>query len=179
MARKEPVAERNLDGYGAPVIPWAKVRDQLDSGLTQAPGTGGPRRHTFWLATTNPDGSPHVMPLGVLWIDGVLYFTSGPGTHKSRNLAQNPHCVVSVATEPFDLVIEGDAVKVTDEPKLKRIAEAYSRQGWSPTVRDGALYAEYSAPSAGPPPWHVYEVMPRTIYALGTAEPYGATRFRF
>jgi len=46
-------------------------------------------------------------------------------------------------------------------------------------VRDGALYAEFSAPSAGPPPWHVYEVTPTTVFALGTAEPYGATRFRF
>lgn len=179
MARREPVAERNLDGYGVAPIAWAKVRDRLDQGFTQPPGTGGPRRHTFWLSTVNPDGSPHVMPLGVLWVDGVFYFNSGPRTRKSQNLARNPHCVLSVATEPFDLVIEGDAVKVTDETKLERIAEAYSRVGWSPTVRDGALYAEYSAPSAGPPPWYVYEVTPVTVYALGTAEPYGATRFRF
>jgi len=46
-------------------------------------------------------------------------------------------------------------------------------------VRDGALYADYSAPSAGPPPWDVYEVRPETVFALGTAEPYGATRWRF
>ena len=179
MAIKPPTTERNLDGYGAPAIAWNRVRDQLHKGFTQGPGTGGPNRHTVWLSTVNPDGSPHVMPLGALWIDGAFYFTSGPGTRKSQNLARNPHCVLSVATEPFDLVIEGDAVKVTDEAKLKRLAEAYSRQGWSPTVRDGAFYAEYSAPSAGPPPWYVYEVTPVTVYALGTAEPYGATRFRF
>lgn len=46
-------------------------------------------------------------------------------------------------------------------------------------MRDGAFYAEYSAPSAGPPPWYLYRVTPATVYALGTAEPYGATRFRF
>ena len=119
------------------------------------------------------------MPLGVLWMDGALHFTSGAGTRKSKNLARNPHCNLTVATDQFDLVVEGDAVKVTDEAKLKRIAEAYSRQGWKPTVRDGALYAEYSAPSAGPPPWDVYEVRPAAVFALGTAEPYGATRFRF
>lgn len=45
--------------------------------------------------------------------------------------------------------------------------------------RDGALHAEFSAPSAGPPPWYVYEATPTTTYAFGTAEPYGATRFRF
>jgi hypothetical protein len=42
-----------------------------------------------------------------------------------------------------------------------------------------SLTAEYSAPSAGPPPWDVYQVTPQTVYALGTAEPYGATKFQF
>jgi hypothetical protein len=46
-------------------------------------------------------------------------------------------------------------------------------------VRDRALHAEYSAPAAGPPPWDVYKVTPKTVYALGAAEPFGATRFRF
>lgn len=50
---------------------------------------------------------------------------------------------------------------------------------WLATVPDGALYAEFSAPSAGPPPWDVYEVTPATVFALGTVEPYGATRWRF
>jgi hypothetical protein len=39
------------------------------------------------------------------------------------------------------------------------------------------LTAEYSAPSAGPPPWNVYRIVPSTVFALGTAEPYGAARF--
>lgn len=179
MARTEPAAQRNLDGYGAPLIPWPRVRDRLAQGFTQPPGTGGPRRHTFWLATVNPDNSPHVMPLGVLWIDGWFYFTSGPGTRKSKNLARNPRCALTVASDLFDLVIEGEAARVTEQSKLKRLAEAFAGQGWKPTVRDGAFYAEYSAPSAGPPPWYVYEVSPATVYALGTAEPFGATRFTF
>jgi hypothetical protein len=179
MAVKEPVAEQNLDGYGAPIIPWAKVEQRLDQGITQAPETGGPARHSCWLATVRPDGRPHVMPLGVLWVDGRLYFNAGPGTRKARNLAGDPRCVISVATEPFDIVVEGEAARVTDDTKLQRIAEAFAAEGWEPTVRDGALYAEYSAPAAGPPPWHVYEMTPATVFALGTAEPYGATRWRF
>lgn len=179
MVALQPTAERNLDGYGAPLIAWTRVRERLDQGFTQAPGTGGPSRHTCWLATVRPDGRPHVMPLGALWLDGAFYFTSGPGTRKAKNLARNPHCTLTVAANEFDLVVEGDALKVRDEAKLKRIAEAYARQGWKPTVRDGAFYAEYSAPSDGPPPWDVYEVRPTTVFALGTAEPYGATRFRF
>jgi hypothetical protein len=179
MAVNEPMAEQNLDGYGAPPILWARVRERLDQGFTQAPESGGPDRHTCWLATMRPDGRPHVMPLGVLWVDGRFYFNAGPGTRKARNLDANPECVITVATQPFDLVVEGEAAKVTDQAKLERIAQAYASEGWEATVRDGALYAEYSAPSAGPPPWHVYEMTPRTVFALGTAEPYGATRFRF
>jgi len=179
IATKEPVAERNLSGYGAPPIPWTKVRQRLDQGLTQAPGTGGPNRHTCWLATVGADGRPHVMPLGVLWIDGAFCFNSGAGTRKAKDLARKPHCVLTVATQDFDLVVEGDALRVTDAARLQRVVEAYRLQGWQPTVRDGALYAEYSAPSAGPPPWDVYEVTPKKVFALGTAEPYGATRWRF
>jgi hypothetical protein len=42
-----------------------------------------------------------------------------------------------------------------------------------------ALTAEFSAPSAGPPPWHVYRLTPRTATALGTVGPGGAMRWRF
>ncbi len=179
MTTDKPVSERNLDGYDAPPIPWTKVRGRLDQGWTQAPGTDGPDRHTSWLATTNPDGSPHVMPLGVPWVDGALYFNAGPGPRKAKNIAVDARCVITVATHPFDIVVEGEAVKVTDGPKLQRIADAYTAEGWEPTVRDGALYAEFSAPAAGPPPWDVYQVTPKTVFALGMAEPFGATRFRF
>lgn len=179
MAAKEPVTERNLDGDGARLIPWASVRERLEQGLSQGPGSGGPRRHTCWLATVRPEGRPHVMPVGVIWLDGAWYFTAGARTRKAKNLARDPHCVITVATDRFDLVVEGEAVRVTDDAKLRRIAELYTSQGWQVTVRDGALDAEYSPPSAGPPPWDVYEVTPATVFALGTAEPYGATRWRF
>jgi pyridoxamine 5'-phosphate oxidase-like protein len=119
------------------------------------------------------------MPLGLLYVDGAFYFNAGPKTRKARNLAQNPNCVVTIATHDFDLVVEGAAMKVRDGAKLKRIAGAYAKQGWKPTVVDGALTARYSAPSAGPPPWDVYEVTPETIFAMGTTDPPGATRWRF
>ena len=53
-------------------------------------------------------------------------------------------------------------------------------EGW-PAEPDGtgtALTAEFSAPSAGPPPWRVYEVTVRSAVALQTEEPGGATRWR-
>jgi nitroimidazol reductase NimA-like FMN-containing flavoprotein (pyridoxamine 5'-phosphate oxidase superfamily) len=172
------ITENNLDGYGAPTIEWARVKAVLDGQLTQAPGSGGPQRHTTWLTTINPDGSPHVMPLGVVQHGGSWYFTSGPATRKSRNLSREPRCVVSVATDPFDLVIEGTAERVTDPDELSAVAEAYARGGWPAEVAGDALTAEYSAPSAGPAPWHVYCVKPSTVFALGTSEPFGATKFQ-
>ena len=172
-----PITARNLDGYGAPTIEWDRVRHALDSELTQGPGTGGPGRHTTWLTTTNPDGSPHVRPLGAIRVDATWYFTSGPDTRKSRNIARDPRCAVSVATDPFDLIIEGRAERVADTAELERVAAAYAAQGWPARVAGDALTAEFSAPSAGPPPWHVYRVVPSRVFAMGTAEPYGATRF--
>ena len=44
-----PATDRNLDGYGTPVIEWSRVQQRLDQGISQAPGTGGPSRHTPWL----------------------------------------------------------------------------------------------------------------------------------
>jgi hypothetical protein len=177
MPTDEPTTARNLDGYGTPAIDWSRVEEALYAQPTQGPGTGGPGRHTHWLTTTNRDGSPHVRPLGVLSVDGVWYFTSGPGTRKSRNIARDPRCAVAVATHPFDLVVEGTAERVLDAGLLEQVAAAYAAQGWPAGATDDGLTAEYSAPSAGPPPWHLYRVVASRVFALGTAEPYGATRF--
>jgi hypothetical protein len=172
------ITHRNLDGYGAPPIEWDRVKAVLDGELTQAPGTGGPQRHTVWLTTINPDGSPHVMPVGMTRDNGSWYFTSGPATRKSRNLARDPRCVVSVATEPFDLVIEGVARRITPAGELRSVADSFVKGGWPCEVAGDALTAEYSAQSAGPAPWHVYRIEPATVFALGTSEPYGATKFQ-
>lgn len=177
MGTDQPISQRNLDGYGTPPIEWSRVSEVLDSELTQAPGTGGPGRHTTWLTTTNPDGTPHVVPLGALPVDGVWYFTSGPSTRKSKNLDRDPRCVISVATDPFDLVMEGRGERVTDRDVLERVVTVFNAGGWPARVEDDAFTAEFSAPSAGPPPWYLYRFSPRTVFAFGTAEPYGATRF--
>ncbi len=60
-------------------------------------------------------------------------------------------------------------MKVTDGPKLQRIADVCAAEGWEPTVRDGAVYAEFSAP-AGPPVGRV-RGHAKTVFALGTADP--------
>jgi hypothetical protein len=112
-------------------------------------------------------------------VGDAVYFTSGPGTQKSRNLAANANCAVSVSLPDLDLVVEGTAVKVTDAATLEDLAKRYAAQGWPASATDGAITAAFSAPSAGPPPWDLYVVRPTTAYGVATAKPFGATRWRF
>src|SRR3981081_2391611 len=102
------------DLYGAPLVNCDRIQARLDEGLSQAPGTGGPNRHTCWLATINPDGSPHVTGVGALWHEDSFWFESGPRTRQGRNQARDPRCTLSVATHAFDLVVEGAAHEVTE-----------------------------------------------------------------
>jgi len=164
------VEVKNLDIYGSEPLEWSRTVPQLED-------TSGHR--TCWLATTDPDGRAHIAGVGALWVGDTFYFTSSPRARKSRNLAREPRCAISVALADMDLVVEGTATKVTDEATLNDLAERYAAQGWPARADNGALTAEYSAPSAGPAPWDLYEMRPSEAYGVATAEPYGATRWRF
>ena len=61
------------------------------------------------------------------------------------------------------------------------MAEVWAAEGWPARVDDTgtALTAEFSAPSAGPPPWHVYRLTIDRATALETVEPGGATSWTF
>src|SRR5881398_798071 len=102
------------DLYHSPLLDWPAIEARLRAGLSQAPGTGGPDRHTCWLTTLNPDGGPHVTGIGAIWAEGSFWFETGRTTRKGRNLARDPRCAIAVATHDFDLVVEGDAELVTD-----------------------------------------------------------------
>lgn len=162
--------QKNLDIYGSNPIPWSRM-------LTQLEARDG--HSTCWLATTAPDGRPQIAGVGGQWVDGKMDFTSGSDTRKSRNLSHNPACAVSMSLPDVDLVIEGTAAIVTDASTLALLAERYASQGWPASVADGAFMAPYSAPSAGPPPWHLYAITPVSAVAVATREPNGATRWRF
>jgi general stress protein 26 len=166
------VKQKNLaELYDLDPIPWSVALAALEAQQ--------PEQRTPFLATTRRDGRPHVAGVGALWDSGKVYFTSGAGTRKSRNLADNPNCSLALTLKGIDLVIEGKAVKVTDEATLQRLAKHYGDQGWPARVDDGAFTYDYNAPSAGPPPWNLYEVTPVTVYGVRTVEPGGATRWRF
>lgn len=162
---------KNLDIYGCDPIPWSRARDALG-----APhGTGV----TFFIGTVRPEGMPHAAGLGAVWADDTLWFVTGPRTRKARNLAVNPACTISARLPGIDVVLEGTAERVTDADALERLASQYRESGWPAQVEGDAFTAPYSAPSAGPPPWHLYRVMLSTAFGVATEEPYGATRWRF
>jgi hypothetical protein len=162
--------QTNLDIYGHGPLPWSRAAAQLAS---------PPQNATHFLSTVRPDGRPHTAGVGALWRDGTFYFVSGAGTRKSRNLAANPNCVISVKLDDLDLVVEGTATRVTDATTLKDVAERYAAQGWPVTVEGDAFTAPDSAPSAGPAPWDLYAFTPTTAFGVATGEPHGATRWRF
>ena len=162
---------KNLaDLYHLDPIPWSVALEALEAAETQS--------QTPFLATTRPDGRPHLAGVGALWDSGSVYFTSGAGTRKSRDIAQNANCSIGWSLKGIDLVIEGTAVKVTDDETLQRLAKRYADQGWPASVKDGAFTAPYMAPSGGPPPWDLYVVQPETVFGVRTVDPGGATRWR-
>ena len=171
MAERTPIETKNLDIYGHAPLPWSRPRDLLAAGTFFG-------RPSF-LGTTRPDGRPHAAGVGALWLDGAIYFTSGPGTRKSRNLAANPACTIAASLETIDIVMEGEAVRVTDAATLEQLAAACRESGWPVQVEGDAFTATYSAPSAGPPPWYLYRFIFHTVIGNATVEPHGATRWRF
>jgi len=166
---------------GASATPWAEAVVRLENA------------EIFWLSTVRPDGRPHVTPLLSVWLNGALHFATGEQERKGLNLAANPHVVLTTGTNAYsegcDLVVEGEAVRVTDEKRLAELAAAWEAKygpEWHFEVRDGAFDSTTAA--AAPPPTEetreagralVFEVAPRTVLGFGRGERFSQTRWRF
>ena len=165
----KPVSVQSLIPAGEPPTAWQRVIEHLEKVPL-----------TYWVATVRPEGIPHVMPILAVWQDGGLYFCAGRNTRKAENLALNPHCVVTVERQPFHLVVEGEAGITRDAVALQHVADAYaSVYGWRVTMREGAFHDAVGAPTAGPPPYDVYEVAATKAFAFGTDEKFTSTRWLF
>ena len=132
----------------------------------------------YWLATVRPDGRPHVTPLIAIWMDDTLYFCTGPDERKARNLADNPHCVITTGCnridEGLDVVVEGAVRELSDSGELNQLAGRYkSKYGWTFSVRGDGLYNEEGGKTV------VYSVTPATAFGFGRGEKYSQTRWRF
>jgi hypothetical protein len=166
---------------GLPEIEWSAVETQLTDLLT-GEDPQSPNRTTFWLTTLNDDGSPHVTSVGALWHAGSYWFQTGDQTHKAKNVARDSRCTISVATKGFDVMVAGEAQRVTDPKTVAEIAALWAKSGWPAEPDDSGtgITAPFNAPTLGPPPWHIYEVKPATATAVGTTEKVpGSTRWTF
>lgn len=170
MAGRNPVTQldaRYSSDEASPTT-WDDARRQLEEA------------QLYWISTVRPDGRPHVTTLISVWTGGVAFICTGPDERKARNLAYNPHCILLTGCnveEGLDVVVEGNAARVTDDTKLQRIAEAFeAKYGrfWHFDVRDGAFY---ESERAGPA-W-VFEIAPSTAFGFGKGEVFSQTRWRF
>jgi nitroimidazol reductase NimA-like FMN-containing flavoprotein (pyridoxamine 5'-phosphate oxidase superfamily) len=171
----EPATEPHgmaISGDGTPPttpLPWSEAQRRLAGA------------QTYWLATTGPSG-PHVRPVLAVWADDALHTTSSPAARKARNLAADERCSFSITADSVDVVLQGRATKVVDADHLQRVADAYdTKYGWPATVSGAAFDAPYGAPTAGPPPYVVYEITPTVVFGFGTDEEHAprSTRWTF
>ena len=169
MILETPVTDLDSDfsSPGATALAWTDAERHL-----QAAGV-------YWLSTVRPEGRPHVAPLLAVWVDGALYFCTGETERKAKNLTTNTQVVITTGSnalaEGLDFVVEGVAVVVSDEAKLRRVADAYVAkygEGWRLPDIDGVL---------------CFEVTPATAFGFGRGDAKGPpplggfsqTRWRF
>lgn len=133
----------------------------------------------FWLTTVRADGRPHVTPLVAVWQDGAVHFCTGADEQKAINLRTNTHVVLTTGCNTWDrgldVVVEGDAVQVTDQPTLTKLAEAWRNKWdgrWQFEARDGAFHHEDSGAAL------VFAVEPTKVLAFGKGT-FSHTRHRF
>jgi len=144
---------------------WASARAVLDDA------------RIAWIATTRRDGRPHVTPVVFVWSDDAPHFCTGPDEQKHKNLDANPSCLLLTGAntyeEGLDVVVEGEAVRVADDARLHRLADAFTDkygEDWRFEVRDGRFHH-----GGGPATVFRIECRKALGFARGTA---GQTRWR-
>lgn len=132
-----------------------------------------------WICTVRADGRPHLTPLVAVWLDGTLYFSTGADEQKAVNLRGNPHVILLTGCnrwdEGLDVVAEGDAIRVTDEALLTRLAQAWAGKWdgqWQFQVSDGRFEHASGGPAL------VFEVRPAKVLAFAKGR-FGQTRHSF
>ena len=105
----------------------------------------------FWISTVRADGRPHVTPLVAVWVDGAIHFCTGFAEQKAINLGASPHVILMTGCNRWDagldVVVEGEAVQVTDDDMLHRLAGVWATKWdgrWQWLVRDGRFHHQGS-----------------------------------
>jgi nitroimidazol reductase NimA-like FMN-containing flavoprotein (pyridoxamine 5'-phosphate oxidase superfamily) len=153
---------------GAEATPWAETEQVLQT----AP--------LFWITTVRRDGRPHVTPLVAVWHEGALHFGTGPGEQKAVNLEANAEVALTTGCNGWerglDVVVEGEAERVTDAARLADLAKAWEEK-WDGQWRYHPV-AEGFAHEGREGIVHVFAVRPTKVLAFGKG-PFSHTRHRF
>ena len=155
---------------------WAQARRALQDA------------EVYWLSTVRPDGRPHVTPLLGVWLNEALHFCTGSTERKAKNLAENSQCVLTTGCndlEGLDLVVEGQAITVTDRSDLRAIADCFeSKYGSHFTSPDGTWSGLGDAIRSADEQVAVsrilvFRVDPTTAFGFGKGTAYSQTRWGF
>ena len=171
MTKKEPVAElhQQFSSDGATATPWAEARRRLE------------KAEVYWLSTVRPDGRPHLTPMVSVWLDGALYFSTGPDERKAKNLVGNPRCILTTGCnrlDGLDLVVEGQAAKVNDLAELSSVADTFeSKYGAHFTAPEGTWFGLGDTIRRNEA--LVFRVGPLTAFGFGKGTPSSQTRWSF
>src|SRR5262245_41807621 len=132
----------------------------------------------FWVTTVRADGRPRVTPLVAVWLDGAIHFCTGAPEQKAVNLRHNPHVILTTGCNQWDrgldVVVEGDAVQITDNDALERLAQAWTTKWdgqWQYEVGDGVFHHKDGAAI-------VFSVKPAKVLAFGKGT-FSQTRYQF
>jgi general stress protein 26 len=162
-----PELDERFSDPGATATPWATTRTVLEEAQLS------------WLVTVRADGRPHVTPLVAVWLDDAVHFATGPGEQKTKNLDGNQHVVMITGSdrwdEGLDVMVEGEARRVTDRATLQRLADAWATKWtgeWTFGVSDqGFTHADDVSDAL------VFAIEPDKILAFGKGT-FSHTRYR-
>lgn len=109
-------------GYGVEqatrYLEWPEVGARLTDSLN------------YWLATTRPDGRPHVVPRWGVWLDDAFWYDGSPETFHVKNLEHNPVCALHLESGTEVTIVEGRSIR--PEPIVgelgERLAAEYGRK---------------------------------------------------
>ena len=137
------------------------------------------RAELYWITTVRADGRPHVTPLIGVYVDGAVHFSTGLEEQKARNLEHARKVALTTGANTWnaglDVVVEGEAVRITDTAKLQELADAIEAkygEVWHFDVAGDAFGGQGSTPGL------VFRIEPDKVLAFAKA-PHGHTSFRF
>ena len=159
--------DKRFSDPSAGPTPWAEAFAVLE------------RAELYWLTTVRADGRPHVTPLIGVAENDAVYFCTGLDEQKRRNLEHHDRVALTTGNSSWasgvDVVVEGTAVRVTDDAALRRLADAReAKYGsvWHWDVADGMFRHSDGGAAA------VFRIEPTKVLAFAK-DPHGQTTYRF